>query len=250
MTRRLARLDAPTDAPAWPNAAAPGPGGERSRRRTAVPAAPARTRAAHDRTRPGARQRDQAAARALIARAPRLTEMDQAVGDGDLGISLARGARPSSRPPTYPLDDPAATLHALGLTLQRSLGGTSGPLYAMSSSSGRGLAPTDPRRWADAFRAGARSASSAARAGERTMLDALIPASEAFARPSKPPVVARALDAWPPRRPGATACCPRAGAARATSATAPLATPIPAPSLACLDLAPRDCRPLTQDRPL
>ncbi len=73
------------------------------------------------------------AAHALVADAPRLTDLDQAVGDGDLGISLARGAEAVlAALPTWPLDDPAATFRALADTLQRALGGTSGPLYAVA----------------------------------------------------------------------------------------------------------------------
>ena len=99
------------------------------------------------------------ATQALIEAGPRLTEMDQVVGDGDLGISLERGSRAVRQAlPTYPLDDPAAALHALAVTLQRSLGGTSGPLYAAfflraSASLGRGAAD-DAQTWATAFQAG------------------------------------------------------------------------------------------------
>ena len=67
-------------------------------------------------------------------RRPRLTALDQAVGDGDLGISLARGMQAVVEDLAaclYPLDDPAATLQALGMTLQKTLGGTSGALYAV-----------------------------------------------------------------------------------------------------------------------
>jgi dihydroxyacetone kinase len=184
---RLALLDAPTDAPAWPNAAA------RPRLRTApppeapppaVPPAPARPRT------PGGIALEaaiQSAAQALIAAAPRLTELDQAVGDGDLGISLERGARALQEAlPTYPLDDPAATLQALGVTLQRTLGGTSGPLYAAFFLRAAGALrrgdPARPMTWADAFRAGCSALAElgGAAPGDRTMLDALLPAADAF----------------------------------------------------------------------
>ena len=130
---RLAQLDAPTDAPAWPNAAAR----PRSRSTTASHAEPPRTlkpSAETPRTALGRRlgAAIAAAAQSLIEAESRLTELDQAVGDGDLGISLARGARTIlDTLPSCPLDDPASALHELALSLQRSLGGTSGPLYAM-----------------------------------------------------------------------------------------------------------------------
>ncbi len=185
---QLDRLDAPTDAPAWPNAA----GRPRSRSTTASAepsptlessaGAPPRTALGH---RLGAAIR--AAAQALIEAETRLTELDQAVGDGDLGITLARGARAvRDTLPSCPLDDPAQTLHELALTLQRSLGGTSGPLYAMLLLRAAGcLRSHDPEAattWAEALRAGGAGIRELAGAalGDRTMLDALVPASEAL----------------------------------------------------------------------
>jgi dihydroxyacetone kinase len=185
---RLSLLDAPTEAPAWPNAAA------RPRRRTAtapgpLPPAPAPPMLGPPQTTMGKRLETavRAAAQALIAAAPRLTELDQAVGDGDLGISLERGARAAlASLTTYPLDDPAAALHALGVTLQRTLGGTSGPLYAAfllrAAGSLRRGNPQEAGTWAEAFQAGCAAIGELGGAGrgERTMLDALLPAAEAF----------------------------------------------------------------------
>src|SRR5262245_22803403 len=82
---RLALLDAPTDAPAWPNAAA------RPRRRTAPTAEPVPPTGSFPPAAPAGPQTGlgkavaaavRAAADALIAAAPRLTELDRAVGDG------------------------------------------------------------------------------------------------------------------------------------------------------------------------
>src|SRR5262249_26872005 len=113
--------------------------------------------------------------------------MDQAVGDGDLGISMERGARAViAALSSYPLDDAAAALRELGLTVQRAVGGTSGPLYAAlflraarQLRSGRG---DDPLAWAEAFTAGCAAITELGGAGpgDRTMLDALLPAAEAF----------------------------------------------------------------------
>jgi dihydroxyacetone kinase len=186
---RLSYLDAPTDAPAWPNAAA------RPRRRIAPPmetALPSRPATSPAPIRPqtpvgiALGSAILAATQALIETGPRLTEMDQVVGDGDLGISLERGSRAVQQAlPTYPLDDPAAALHALAVTLQRSLGGTSGPLYAAfflraSAILGRGAAD-DAQTWATAFRAGCTAIAElgGAAPGDRTMLDALLPAAAA-----------------------------------------------------------------------
>jgi dihydroxyacetone kinase len=185
--QRLARLDAPTDAPAWPNAAA--------RPRTAAPslspvpvAAPVLPPPPQTPLGKALAASIQAATSALIAEAARLTQMDQVVGDGDLGISLERGARAvRAALASYPLDDPPATLHALGVTLQRALGGTSGPLYAVffvrAGAALRRGKPTDPATWADGFREGCVGVSEVGGAarGDRTMLDALLPGAEAFA---------------------------------------------------------------------
>jgi triose/dihydroxyacetone kinase / FAD-AMP lyase (cyclizing) len=197
--RRLARLDAPTGATAWPKTTGRRP---RSRSLTGSPAAAS--------TRPGSDEPTvdfpvcksprtgvgraieaalRAATRALKEAAPRLTAMDQAVGDGDLGISLERGAQAiehdlaTSR---YPLDDPASTLRALGLTTQRAVGGTSGALYSIffvrAATRLRSGSTEDPMTWADAFKAGAAAIAElgGARPGDRTMLDALLPAADAF----------------------------------------------------------------------
>ncbi len=186
---RLARLDAPTDAPAWPNAAAQ----PRTRARslpTLSEAAPTVTRSSEPpQTRLGRKMNEAilVATQALIDAAPRLTEMDRAVGDGDLGISLARGSQAvRSALPNYPLDEPFSTLHALSLTLQKALGGTSGPLYAVfflrASGRLRSGPNSAPKTWVEAFSAGCVGISElgGAKPGDRTMLDALVPAAEAF----------------------------------------------------------------------
>jgi dihydroxyacetone kinase len=186
--QRLARLDAATEAPAWTGSAA------RPGARTAAPLEPLPAPAPPSvLTRPQTRLGEallaamQAGANALIAESSRLTQMDQVVGDGDLGISLERGARAALQAlPSYPLDDPAATLQALGVTLQRALGGTSGPLYAVfflrAAACLRRGDPESPTTWAEAFQAGCSGIAELGGAvpGDRTMLDALLPAAGAF----------------------------------------------------------------------
>ncbi|HWW64831.1 MAG TPA: dihydroxyacetone kinase subunit DhaL [Sphingomonadaceae bacterium] len=126
---------------------------------------------------------------ALKQAEPRLTELDSVVGDGDIGISLARGARAiEALVPHLDMAHPAAALRDVSAELRRALGGTSGPLYAvfvlrvaMSLAEAR-----DPGRadaWAAAFRAGCEGIQSlgGGKAGDRTMLDALLPAADAIA---------------------------------------------------------------------
>lgn len=121
---------------------------------------------------------------ALLAAEDRLTEMDQRVGDGDIGRSLAQGASAV----LARLDEVEgyatyAVLRELSLTIRRAVGGTSGPLYAamaLSASNAlkdtQGLAPT---LLAAAFTAAAASVArlGGAKAGDRTMVDALLPAA-------------------------------------------------------------------------
>ncbi len=176
----LADLDAPTTAPAWPqtrSAAEP----------ATVPAAPGAepepgTLSADD----PVRRALEAVAEALISVRDELTELDREVGDGDLGISLARGAAAVlAECPGYPGEaGPAAVLRATSATLRRSVGGTSGPLYAiMLLRAAAALPASTPQDWAAAFRAavdGVREVGGA-EVGDRTMVDALAPAAEAFA---------------------------------------------------------------------
>jgi dihydroxyacetone kinase len=186
---RLLLLDAPTEAPAWTGRAHP-------RTRTAAltpePTPPATPTMPGPPRTPLGKAVEAAigsAAKALIEAAPRLTQMDQLVGDGDLGISLERGARAVEEAlRSYPLDDPAATLHALAMTLQRALGGTSGPLYTAfflrAAGSLRHGHAHDPKTWAAAFQAGCAAIAELGGAGQgdRTMLDALLPAAETLQR--------------------------------------------------------------------
>ncbi len=192
---RLSRLDAATDAPAWPNPAAV------SRPRTSSPdvvnpedSTPTAEYTAIGPPRTPLGQALQsailAATLALTEAANRLTEMDRAVGDGDLGISLERGSQAvRAALQSVPLDDPAAALHALGRTLQAALGGTSGPLYAVmlirAAARLKSAAPealTDPMTWSQALSAGCDGIIELGGAGrgDRTMLDALLPACDAL----------------------------------------------------------------------
>jgi triose/dihydroxyacetone kinase / FAD-AMP lyase (cyclizing) len=97
-------------------------------------------------------------------------------------VSMARAAKAvQDAVATYPLDDAAATLKALGHTLRRELGGSSGPLYGVlflrSGSVLEASRATGLARWAEALDEGCRAISElgGARPGDRTMVDALDP---------------------------------------------------------------------------
>jgi len=178
-SKRLERLDASASAPAWPAGS--------------KPQAPILVRAAPDAKissgtpSPRFESSLRAICAALAEAEPTLTAMDQAVGDGDLGISLARGAEAVlAALPELDLANPAAALAALSGLLRRVLGGSSGPLYAvLLLRASRRFAEGDsgrPDTWAKAFADGVDALAQLGdgRAGDRTMLDALFPAAAAF----------------------------------------------------------------------
>ncbi|HKE09447.1 MAG TPA: dihydroxyacetone kinase subunit DhaL [Candidatus Acidoferrum sp.] len=177
-------LDAPTTAPSWPN-----PLKQHTRRAQAQAeskasraAKPARVKSVQTETGHRTKRAIEAACLALIAAEGELTEMDRITGDGDLGASMKRaGTAVLAAVASYPVDDVAATLKALGHTLRQELGGSSGPLYGvlflrsgnvLENSGGSGLA-----RWALSLEQGVQAISDlgGAKPGDRTMLDALDP---------------------------------------------------------------------------
>lgn len=128
-----------------------------------------------------------AAASALEAAEPRLTDLDSRAGDGDLGLSMSRAAAAiRSLCASNRSGDAAAVLAMLSGQLRRAIGGSSGPFYAVGLlRAARRLADgpsTSLSDWADAFGAGVAAISElgGARAGDRTMLDALLPAADAL----------------------------------------------------------------------
>ncbi|WPB82212.1 dihydroxyacetone kinase subunit DhaL [Archangium violaceum] len=185
---RLRRLDAATTAPAWPGSGKLAP---LRRIRPVAPVPPSPVSSSVEQ--PGmARFKDAvlAIADALDAAEPRLTELDSAAGDGDLGISLARGAAALRALPASCWSSPARALTAMGEALRRSIGGSSGPFYATALlRAARHLTHERPDAlaWAEAFRAGVEAVAElgGARPGDRTMLDALHPAADTFARALK-----------------------------------------------------------------
>jgi dihydroxyacetone kinase len=177
----LAALDAPTTAPAWPRTApvtSPGvveaPPGQ----------APPRGELAGD---DPVRRSLEAVAEALISVRDELTALDREVGDGDLGISLARGAAAIlAECPQYPgAAGPGAVLRAASASVRRSVGGTSGPLYAVLLLRAAAELPDEPTPadWSAAFTAGVAGIREVggAQDGDRTMVDALAPAAATFA---------------------------------------------------------------------
>ncbi|MGW2593885.1 dihydroxyacetone kinase subunit DhaL [Streptomyces sp. NPDC001515] len=119
--------------------------------------------------------------------AARLTELDSAIGDADHGSNLQRGfgavaAALEKDPPATP----GAVLALAGRQLISTVGGASGPLYGtLLRRTGKALGDAPEVSGADLARALGEGVAAVerlggARAGDKTMLDALIPAAEAL----------------------------------------------------------------------
>jgi phosphoenolpyruvate---glycerone phosphotransferase subunit DhaL len=127
-----------------------------------------------------------ALAGSVIEHADELTNLDQAIGDGDHGLNMKRGfeavlaALPSLADKSMP-----EMLKAIGMTLVMKVGGASGPLVGtFFMELGRSL-PEQPTRAdlvaatgkaVDAVKARGRS-----EAGQKTLLDVLVPVQTIFA---------------------------------------------------------------------
>lgn len=182
----LARLDAPTTAPAWGGAGRMNPAPIVAAPKTAA-AAP---EFASGPASPGAgalRRLALAAATALKAAEAELGDLDARAGDGDLGMSMMRAALAIEALPAAAWATPSGALAAMGESLRKAIGGSSGPFYATAlMRAGRRLAEEgEPGAadWSDAFAlaVGAISTLGGAKPGDRTMLDALDPAVKAVA---------------------------------------------------------------------
>jgi len=185
---RLRRLDAPTTAPAWPSISRQRPEPLPSR----IVASDRLQPVPHQEwPYPGKKTRLQlaieAACGALLDAEDHLTEMDRVVGDGDLGMGLARAARAIAEVlPIYSVFSPAETLKGIGMTVQSALAGSSGQLYGVfllrAAQSVAGENADNPKSWAHGALEGCDAISSigGASAGDRTMLDALLPFARTF----------------------------------------------------------------------
>lgn len=170
-------LAAATEVPAWPRA---------------VPVVAPATRPLPDRLDRGPApppSGDPAVARAVTALCTALIEaeaelnaLDARVGDGDTGTTFASAARAVLADlDRLPQAEPAALCHALADRLARVAGGSSGVLMSIFfEATGSGLATG--MGWPAALEAGVTrlQAHGGARPGDRTLLDALVPALAAL----------------------------------------------------------------------
>ena len=116
-----------------------------------------------------------------------LTDLDAKIGDGDHGINMDRGfTAVLARLDTMPDADIGALLKAVGMALLSTVGGASGPLYGTAFmriggvlAGKTGVSAADALAALKAAQEGIQTRGKAVE-GEKTMLDALIPAVRAL----------------------------------------------------------------------
>ncbi len=116
-----------------------------------------------------------------------LTQLDAAIGDADHGVNMDRGFQAVlTKLPGVADKDIGTIFKTVGMTLVATVGGAAGPLYGtlflqmgMKTAGKMELTPQD---WGEALEAGLQGVSARGRAepGDKTMVDALLPALEAY----------------------------------------------------------------------
>jgi len=116
-------------------------------------------------------------------------DLDAVVGDGDLGYSLARGFEKVLQDwDTFKRDDVATFLQQIALAISSRIGGTSGPLWGTAflraSATAKTVETIDGAAAVAMLRAAAEGmmARGGASLGDKTLLDALVPATEELER--------------------------------------------------------------------
>lgn len=116
-----------------------------------------------------------------------LTELDSAIGDADHGINMDRGfTAVMAKLPALPVGDIGGLLKGVGMTLVSTVGGASGPLYGtfflQLGGGTAGKADIELGDFATAMEAGIAGIQRLGKAepGDKTMLEALLPARDAL----------------------------------------------------------------------
>lgn len=122
----------------------------------------------------------------VLAHADELTALDQAIGDGDHGINMKRGFQAiSAQAEELGGLPPGQALQKAGMTLVMKVGGASGPLYgSLLMAMGKAM-PEWPASRSDVAACLAEGIEAVKKrgkshAGEKTMLDVLVPVLEAI----------------------------------------------------------------------
>jgi dihydroxyacetone kinase-like protein len=116
-----------------------------------------------------------------------LVRLDTAIGDGDHGTNMDRGMRKAvEKLDGTAGEDIGALLKAVGMALVSSVGGAAGPLYGtlflQMGMASAGREELDLAGWTAALEAGVKGVQTRGKAepGDKTMVDALVPALEAL----------------------------------------------------------------------
>ncbi len=116
-----------------------------------------------------------------------LTELDNVIGDGDHGINMARGFDAVREiEGTFEGKDIGSILKTIGMKLVSTVGGASGPLYGTGFMKAgvflKGKSEMDMNDFVGMLQAAIDGIMSRGKAvkGEKTMLDAMIPAHDAM----------------------------------------------------------------------
>jgi phosphoenolpyruvate---glycerone phosphotransferase subunit DhaL len=116
-----------------------------------------------------------------------LTRLDSAIGDADHGINMNRGMQAAvGKLDGVAGDDVGALFKTVGMTLVSTVGGAGGPLYGtlflQLGTATAGKSELEPDDWAAALDAAVAGVQMRGKAepGDKTMIDALVPARDAF----------------------------------------------------------------------
>jgi dihydroxyacetone kinase-like protein len=123
----------------------------------------------------------------VAAHRAELVKLDTAIGDGDHGTNMDRGFhKAAEKLDAAPGDDIGAALKTVGMALVSSVGGAAGPLYGtlflQMGTAAAGREQLDLPGWTAALEAAVAGVQSRGKAqpGDKTMVDALVPAVEAL----------------------------------------------------------------------
>jgi dihydroxyacetone kinase-like protein len=126
-------------------------------------------------------------AAAIAEHRAELVRLDTAIGDGDHGTNMERGMRKAlEKVDGTDGDDIGALLKAVGMALVSSVGGAAGPLYGtlflQMGTASAGKEELDLAGWTAALESGVQGLQARGKAepGDKTMVDALLPAVEAL----------------------------------------------------------------------
>jgi dihydroxyacetone kinase phosphoprotein-dependent L subunit len=120
----------------------------------------------------------------IAANADYLTDLDRQIGDADHGANMDRGMKAAAALDSADFASPADYLKKVGMTLVSTVGGASGPLYGtfFLRVAGAWPATSDAVGLGVALRAGLSGIQARGKAvlGDKTMVDALSPAVDAY----------------------------------------------------------------------